>query len=174
MYLKKYLPLLNTVFKSKNTESQIYDTLYTKLKARQANFTHANKHSGISVYLYTIAALANAEEKEISKNFRKYDSIKTLSEEIKVSRVTIKRYLNTNVPYKNQFFLTEPIIDFNLTYDLMLSAKKGLNLNSTDPKKVITYMVNDKVLTAQNFESKEAAARFLSVQTITITNHLNN
>jgi hypothetical protein len=173
-YLKKYLPLLNTVFKSKFRESQIYDTLYTQLKARQAYFTHTKKYSGISVYLYTIVAPANAEVKEISKNFRKYDSINTLSEEMKVSRFTIKRYLNTNVPYKNQLFLTEPIIDFNLTYDLMLSAKKGLNLNSTDPKKVIAYLVNDKILTAQIFKSKEAAARFLNVQTITITNHINN
>jgi hypothetical protein len=56
----------------------------------------------------------------------------------------------------------------------MLSAKKGLNLNSTDPKKVIAYLVNGKVLTAKIFKSKEAAARFLSVQTITITNHINN
>ena len=111
---------------------------------------------------------------EINKDFRKFDSINTLSKEIKVSRETIQRYLNTNVPYKKQLFLTEPIIDFNLTYDLMFSAKKGLDLNNTEPKKVLAYLVNDEVLPAQIFESKEAVARFLSVQTITITNHINN
>jgi len=56
----------------------------------------------------------------------------------------------------------------------MFSAKKGLDLNNTEPKKVLAYLVNDEVLPAQIFESKEAVARFLSVQTITITNHINN
>jgi hypothetical protein len=56
----------------------------------------------------------------------------------------------------------------------MFTAKKGLNLNRTEPKKVIAYLVNDKVPPAQIFESKEATARFLSVQTVTIRNHIKN
>jgi hypothetical protein len=106
-------------------EAQIYDNLYSKLKTRQANFSHVNKYSGISVYLYTINEAApgaiacipatsisrtiEAAGKEISKDFIKFDSINTLSNEIQVSRATIQRYLNTNVPYKNQLF-------FNWTY----------------------------------------------------------
>lgn len=60
----------------------------------------------------------------------------------------------------------------------MFSAKKGLDLNNTEPKKVLAYLplcgVKDEILPAQIFESKEAVARFLNVQTITITNHINN
>lgn len=35
-YLQKYLPLLNTVFKSNFSDSQIYETLYSKLKDRSS------------------------------------------------------------------------------------------------------------------------------------------
>lgn len=34
-YLEKYLPILNTVFKSNFSESQIYDNLYNQLKLKQ-------------------------------------------------------------------------------------------------------------------------------------------
>ena len=54
-YLKKYLPLLNTLFKSNFSESQIYDTLYTKLKSKQENlnsFDSSKKKLGVPVYLY--------------------------------------------------------------------------------------------------------------------------
>ena len=37
-YLKKYLPLLNTVFKSNFSDSQTYETLYSKLKAKTKIF----------------------------------------------------------------------------------------------------------------------------------------
>ena len=163
-YLKKYLPLLNTVFKSNFSESQIYETLYSKLKAKQKNLEHNNKYIGISIYVY------NYNNDQISKNFIKYDSINTLSKDINVSRDTIKRYLNTHVPYKNYLFLSDVINDFNLFNDLICKAKKGLNLNITLAKKVLIYNVNGEVL---HYESKEAAARFLNVQYRTITNHLD-
>ena len=44
-YLKKYLPILNTVLKSNFSESQIYDTLYSKLKAKQSNLELDNKYA---------------------------------------------------------------------------------------------------------------------------------
>jgi hypothetical protein len=54
----------------------------------------------------------------------------------------------------------------------MLSAKKGLNLNSTDPKTVVAYFAGKEVFPAQIFESKEKIARFLNVPTRTVTSSL--
>ena len=165
-YLKKYLPLLNTVFKSNfsGRSAQIYDTLYNKLKAKQENLVHNNKYIGISIYVYTY------NNDQISKNFTKYDSINTLSKDINVSRDTIKRYLNTHVPFNNHLFFTDVINDFNLINDLIYEAKKGLALNMTLPKKVLAYNINGEVF---HFESKETCARFLNVQSRTITNHID-
>lgn len=164
-YLKKYLPLLNTVFKSNFSEAQIYDTLYSQLKAKQSNLEFYNKYKGIPIYVYTYC------NEQITKEFVKYDSINTLSKKIGVSRVTIKRYLNTNVPFNNDLFYTDVISDFNLTSGLISEAIKGLNLNSTLPNKVLAYNASGEIL---HFDSREAAARFLNVQSITIRNHIDS
>lgn len=121
-YLKKYLPLLNTLFKSNFTESQIYETLYSKLKAKQDNLTFNNTYFN----------------NKINPKFIKYDSINTLSKEIKIARETIKIYLNTHVPYNNNLFFTEVINDFNLKNSLINESKKELelDLNKKVPKKV--------------------------------------
>ena len=78
-YLQKYLPLLNTVFKSNFSDSQIYETLYSKLKAKQQNLDYKNKHIGIFIYVYTY------NNDQINNNYIKYDSINTLSKEINVA-----------------------------------------------------------------------------------------
>ncbi len=78
-YLKTYLPLLNTVFKSNFSDSQIYDTLYSKLKAKQNNLDYKNKHIGISLFVYTY------DNEQINQNFLKFDSINNFSKEIHVS-----------------------------------------------------------------------------------------
>ena len=83
-YLQNYLPLLNTVFKSNFSQSQIYETLYRKLKAKQGNLEFKNKHGGIPIYVYNCNNL-------ISTNFLKYNSINTLSKDINVARDTIKK-----------------------------------------------------------------------------------
>ena len=85
-------------------------------------------------------------------------------------RDTIKRYLNTNVPYKNYLFYTKVLHDFDLINNLICKAKKGLDLNKTLPKKVLVYSVSGEML---QFDSKEEAARFLNVQARTITNHID-
>ena len=79
-------------------------------------------------------------------NYTKYDSINTLSKEIYVARDTIKRYLNTHVPYKNQLFYTEVLHDFDLIHNLICKAKKGLNFNRILPKKVLVYSVSGEML----------------------------
>ena len=85
-------------------------------------------------------------------------------------RDTIKRYLNTNVPYKNYLFYTKVLHDFDLINNLICKTKKGLDLNKTLPKKVLVYSVSGEML---QFDSKEEAARFLNVQARTITNHID-
>lgn len=52
-YLQKYLPLLNTMFKSNLSATQTYDSIYETLKLRQLEFNFDNKYKGISIYLYT-------------------------------------------------------------------------------------------------------------------------
>ena len=128
-YLQKYLPLLNTVFKSNFSDSQIYETLYSKLKAKQGNLVFKNKHEGIPIFVYNCNNL-------ISTNFLKYNSINTLSKDINVARDTIKKYLNTHVSYNNCLFYTYVINDFNLIIGLISEAKKELVLNPNKPAKV--------------------------------------
>lgn len=44
------------------------------------------------------------------------------SKEFNISRDTIKRYLNTNVPYKNKLFFTNIITDLTTINDLVSKA----------------------------------------------------
>jgi hypothetical protein len=51
-FLQKYLPLLNTIFKSNLSDTQTYDSLYEVLKLRQLESSFENKYHGIYIYLY--------------------------------------------------------------------------------------------------------------------------
>jgi len=163
-YLKEYLPLLNTVFKSNFSEYLIYDTLYNKLKTKQEEIEFNSEYSGILIYVY------NYTNGQINPNFTKYNSLNALSKELNIVRDTIKRYLNTNVPYKNNLFFTSIITDLTLINDLVCKASEGLELKRTLAKKVWIYNENGEIL---KFESKEAVAKFLNVQFRTITYHLD-
>jgi len=129
-YLKEYLPILNTVFKSNFSESLIYDTLYNKLKTKQEEIEFNSEYSGILIYVY------NYTNGQINPNFTKYNSLNALSKELNIARDTIKRYLNTNVPYKSNLFFTSIITDLTLINDLVCKASEGLELNRTLTKKV--------------------------------------
>jgi hypothetical protein len=117
------------VFKSNFSDSQIYETLYSRLKAKQGNLEFKNKHGGIPIYVYNSKNLINT-------NFLKYNSINTLSKNINVARETIKKYLNTHVSYNNCLFYTYIINDFNLINGLINEAKKELILNPNKSEKV--------------------------------------
>ena len=65
------------------SEKTLYKTYY-KINKNQIDFYKYNNY-------------------QISNNFIKYDSFNTLSKEINVARDTIRRYLNTHVPYKNHY-----------------------------------------------------------------------
>lgn len=156
------------MFKSNFSSSQIYETLYSKLKERQKDLAIKNRrlpYSGVSIYLYTF------ENYKISENYIKYRSILALSKSINISRETIKIYLDTFVPFKNYLFFTEeadivlkegfgPVRNKNINF-LISENKKELNLNATLPKKVFIYSVSsddqsyDKLLPdVENLESK--------------------
>lgn len=164
-YLKEYLPLLNTVFKSNFSESLIYDNLYNKLKTKQGELKFNSKYSGLLIYVY------NYTNGLINPNFSKYNSFNALSKEFNIARDTIKRYLNTNVPYKNNLFFTNIITDFTLINDLVSKASLGLELDRSLTKKVWIYNEKGEKF---KFESKEAVAKFFNVQFVTITYHLDN
>lgn len=117
------------------------------------------------IYVY------NYTNGQINPNFTKYNSLNALSKELNIVRDTIKRYLNTNVPYKSNLFFISIVTDLTLINDLVCKVSEGLELNRTLTKKVLIYNENGEIL---NFESKEVVAKFLDVQFRTITYHLDN
>lgn len=62
-YLQKYLPLLNTIFKSNLNSIQTFESLYEILKLRQNPLTRENKYVGIElapcIFTNTIVILKN-------------------------------------------------------------------------------------------------------------------
>ena len=131
--------------------------MYSKFKAKQGNLELLNKHRGIPIYLYSY------NNNFISSNFVKYDSINNLSKNINVARDTIKKYLNTHVPYNNFLYYTYILKDLNLINGLIYEATKELVLQPTKSTEVWIYKVNSaSYVGIENlqFQSKEAAARF--------------
>jgi hypothetical protein len=102
-YLQKYLPLLNTIFKSNLSDTQTFDSIYEILKLRQLESNFDNKYKGISIYLYEYV------NGQLSTNYIAFNSINQLSGHLSISRETISIYLNTYVPYKGNLFLTDTI-----------------------------------------------------------------
>lgn len=79
------------------------------------------------------------------------------------------------MPFNNDLFYTDVISDFNLTSGLISEAIKGLNLNSTLAHKVLAYNASGEAsLTRVALDLREAAARLLNVQSITIRNHIDS
>ena len=165
-YLQKYLPLLNTIFKSNFSEIQSYDSLYEILRLRQSKFDSDNK----DLYLYVYEYCNN----QISTNYLLFSSISASSKEYGIARETISVYLNTYVPYKNLLFLTNKIECFDLAGKLVSDAMQGLNLNHNIAKKIWMYFIESKdTVVKTELESKSAVAKLLGVQHLVITNHLD-
>jgi len=167
-YLQKYLPVLNTIFKSNLSETQTYESLYDILKLKQTNLDFDNKYIGITIYLYEYI------DGHVNLNFKTFASINALSENIGVARETIKVYLNTNVPFKNYIFFTNKIDDCELIEKLISDATQGLNLHYNIAKKIWIYFIeSDGKISKIIFESTGAAARFLKVHHTHITYHID-
>ena len=127
--MQKYLPVLNTIFKSNFGQIQSYDSLYEILRLRKLQLDLDKKYIGINLYLYEYF------NGQVSTNYPIFSSINELSKKLGIARETISLYLNTYVPYKDFLFLTNKIESFDLVDKLIKDAMHGLNLNNNLPKK---------------------------------------
>jgi len=110
----------------------------------------------------------------ISKNYEHYKSINDLNNYIKVSRATIKMYLDTNVPYKNYLFYSDLINNFEECYEFIKQSTIELTLNHNIAKKVWTYLIMpDEDININVFNSREKVAKFLNVSTKSIRDHID-
>ena len=132
-YLQKYLPLLNTTFSSKFTESAIYSSLTSKLAALKSTPDSYVSGQPIPVYMYEVY------ETYIDEICVKYSSITEASSSEKIARGTLGMFRDTNVPFRNKLYYSKPIIDFELTFNLFKTASSDLNLNSNIAKQVWVY-----------------------------------
>lgn len=126
-YLQEYLPLLNTSTVNNSTNIIVYESLYEELKIKQKNLEFLNKkYKGVPIYVYKFT------ENNIEKD-NTYDSINNLNKIIEacsfgVSRATIKIYLNTNVPYKELLFYTNPLDNLILTHKEVKKSNKRFKI----------------------------------------------
>lgn len=166
--LQKYLPLLNTIFKSNLNDIQTYDSLYEIFKLRQLESNFENKYKGISIYLYECV------NGQLDTSCNTFNSINELSNYLGVARETLSIYLNTYVPYRNNLILTNKIESFELVEKLISDATQGFELDRNIAKKVWMYFIEgDGTIVKTTYESKGAVAKLLDVQHRTITNHLD-
>lgn len=105
-YLQKYLPLWNTTFSSKFTESAIYSNLTSKLAALKSTPDFYVSGQPIPVYMYEVY------ETYINEICLKYSSITEASSSEKIARGTLEMFRDTNVPFRNKLYYSKPIIDF--------------------------------------------------------------
>lgn len=167
-FLQKYLPLLNTIFKSNLSDIQTYDSLYENLKVRQLEPNYDNKYKGIYIYLYEYV------NGKLDTSYKTFNSINELSNYLGVARETLSIYLNTYVPFRNNLFLTQNIESFELVEKLISDATQGLKLDSNLAKKVWMYFIEaDGSIVKTTHESKGAVAKLLNVQDRIITNHID-
>lgn len=179
-YLQKYLPILNTTFSSSFSESAIYSSLNSKLaelRKTQGNIIGQS----IPTYVYDV------NENGISKTFVKYNSITEASSSPpggrgtsfprgeassieKRARGTLGLYLDTNVPFKNKLYLSQPILDFEATFKLVKGLTKDLKLNNNVAKGVWAYDAKTlNLIVGSPFSSKTQAASSIGISRNVIT-----
>jgi hypothetical protein len=152
-YLQKYLPLLNTTFSSKFTESAIYSSLTSKLAALKSTPDSYVSGQPIPVYMYEVY------ETYIDEICVKYSSITEASSCEKIARGTLGMFRDTNVPFRNKLYYSKPIIDFELTFNLFKTASSDLNLNSNIAKQVWVYNAKTlELIKGSPFPSKTQAS----------------
>jgi len=176
-YLQEYLPLLNTNFVSNYTESKVYTSLWDILELNRSEDV-LNNNGIIPVYVYKYS------NSNLDKTYVLYNSINKANEDTKVSRVTIKRYINTNVPIKNLLFYSKPVDNFVSTNELIKNTSKGFNLYSSSPKEVWVYSLpvthtanlNEPVkeLKVQYFISRAKVCEYLNVSYKNINSYVDN
>lgn len=169
-FLQKYLPLLNTIFKSNLSDSQTFYSLYDILKLRQLEADYDNKYKGICIYLY-LYQYANGK---LYTSYKTFNSINEISSNLGVARETLSIYLNTYIPFRGNLFLTKSIESFELVEKLISYATKGLKLYSNLAKKVWMYNIkSDGSIVKTTHKSKGAVAKLLNVHDRMINNHID-
>ena len=167
-YLQKYLPLLNTIFKSNLGKTQTFESLYELLKLKQLDTKFENKHKGLPINLYEHV------NGQFCDNYTTFNSINQLSKHLNISRETISIYLNTYVPYKEKLFLTVVLDDAEILNKLVSDAILGLDLNPTSAKKVWVYCIEaDNSIVKTTFDSIGLAAKSFNVHHTFINTHLD-
>lgn len=176
-FLQKYLPLLNTIFKSNLSDTQTYNSIYDILKLIQLDFNFDTKHGllipakqvlGISLYLYEYV------KGQVSTNYVKFNSINQLSKDLGISRQTISIYLNTYVPYRGNLFLTHATKYSEILDKLLSNATQGLNLDRTISKKVrVCFIESDGTVVKTTSKSRGAVAKALNLHHTFIHNHID-
>ena len=167
-YLQKYLPLLNTIFKSNLSDTQTYDSVYEILKLRRLESNFDNKYRGISIYLYEYV------NGQLNTNYTIFKSINQLSKYLSISRETISIYLNTYVPFKGSLFLTDTIEYPEIIEKLVSDATQGLELDRTIAKKVLMYFIKAYgTVVKTTYDSIGGVAKVLNVHHRVINNHLD-
>ena len=123
-YLQKYLPLLNSTFSSKLSETVIFETLTSKLKNLKLNnnIPDTSDYSGFDIWVYNLLST------QIDPSFVRYSSLNKASRELRIGRQTLTQYLDSNVPYNGLLFFSKPLEDLDTSFKLATQAKYELNL----------------------------------------------
>ena len=157
-YLQKYLPLLNTTFSSSLSESQIYETLATKLSILKDNNTIYVSAKSKQVYVYEIMS------NHINQKYAKYKSIIEASQLQNIARATISIYIDTNIPFRGKLYNSKPIIDLKETFKLVKTVSNDFKLNSNIAQEVWAYNAQTLELIKGNpFVSKTQASHAIGI-----------
>ena len=73
--------------------------------------------------------------------------------------------MDTNVPSKGLLFYSEPLVDFESSFQLVYESLDNFNISSNKSKKVWVYTIlNNEVELVNNepFDSRGLAAKFLN------------
>jgi hypothetical protein len=122
--------LLNTTFSSSFSETQIYETFTNKLLNLKKNSVIYVSGKSKEVYVYNIL------KDHLDSNYYKYKSIIETSQGQKIARGTISLYMDTNIPFKNKLYYSNPILNLKEIFDLVKNISHELKLNSNIPKKL--------------------------------------
>lgn len=157
-YLQKYLPLLNTNFSSSFSESSIYGSLKSKLTTLRSSQNSYISGQSIPIYAYEI------KDNNINKSYIKYDSITEASRDQIVARGTLGMFRDTNVPFRGKLYFSEPIKNFELTFNLAKDVSSDLKLNSNIAKEVWVYDAKTlELIKGSPFPSKGQASLALGI-----------
>ena len=86
------------------------------------------------------------------------------------ARGTLGLYLDTNVPFKDKLYFSQPILDFEATFKLVKGLTKDLKLNNNVAKGVWAYDAKTlNLIEGSPFSSKTLAASNIGISRSVIT-----